>query len=135
MTTSGTAGTGVRNDYTGMFKATITGWYMVEIAYKVFANESWGFNLAPLLYRNGSEYKIGTDVMYTWGSGGTYSGSSGAQRYAQSSFIVYLAANDYVEAGYHVYIGAALNRNVLGATSNSGTETYFSMSLLNRSYA
>lgn len=135
ITSSGAAATGVRNDYIGRFRATITGWYMVEIAYKVFANESWGFNLAPLLYRNGSEYKIGTDVMYTWASGGTFAGSSGAQRYAQSTFIVYLAANDYVEAGYNVYIGTALNRNVLGATTSTGTETYFSMSLLNRSYA
>lgn len=116
----------------GSFTVTQPGWYMVELAYKVYANASWGWNLAPMLYVNNAAYKIGTDVMYTWGVAGT----AGAQRYAQNTFIVHFAAGSAVQAGYHVYINpVALNRSILGATSNSGQETYFSIALLNKTFA
>jgi hypothetical protein len=115
----------------GSFTVTQPGWYMVELAYKVYANASWGWNMAPMLYLNGSPHKIGTDVMYTW----SLAGSAGAQRYVQNTFIVHLAAGSAVQAGYHVYINpVALNRSILGATNNSGQETYFSIALLNKTF-
>ena len=67
--------------------------------------------------------------MYTW-AGVT---SAGGQRQVQNSFIVYLAANGYVQAGYDVALGTYLNDNVLGG--GTASQTYFSISLLNRSYA
>ena len=110
-------------------QVTLAGWYMVELAYKLNAVASWGWNFTPVLYVNGSPTKYGTDCMYTW-AGVT---SAGGQRQVQNSFIVYLAANGYVQAGYDVALGTYLNDNVLGG--GTASQTYFSISLLNRSYA
>lgn len=133
---NGTAGTGAQADYAGAFKATLAGWYMVELAIKVNTNNSWGWRVAPVLYKgtalaSTSAFKIGTDVMYAfWGGGGI------GARYVQNSWIVYLNANELVRAGYNVDIGASLGRDILGVASGAtGAETYFSMSLLNKSYA
>lgn len=118
------------------FRVAIAGWYMVEIAYKLNPVASWGWNLAPLLYKNGDAYKTGTDCLYTWGGhvGISLPASSGSQRYVQNSFIVYLNANETVQAGYDIQIGANVgDTNVLGGGSSS--ETYCSISLLNRSYS
>ncbi|MEI6376513.1 MAG: hypothetical protein WCO97_04900, partial [bacterium] len=132
MTSAGTVGTGARSDYTGTFRATIAGWYMVELAYKVNANLSGGWKMAPVLYRNSSQYKVGTDVDFVGNV------LAGPPRYVQASWIVYLDVGDYVQAGYTVFMQGVvvLDRNVLGSESGvTGVETYFSMSLLNRSYA
>jgi hypothetical protein len=124
------AGSGITASTTsGSFTVAQPGWYMVELAYKVYSNASWGFNLAPVLYRNNLPYKFGTDVMYTW----SLAGSAGAQRYVQNSFVVHLGAGDVVQAGYNVNISlVTANRLILGASSSSGTETYFTIALLNK---
>jgi hypothetical protein len=67
--------------------------------------------------------------MFTW-AGIT---SSGAQRQVQNSFIVNLAALGTVQAGYNVSLGTYVNDDVLGG--GTASQTYFSISLLNRSYA
>ena len=129
------------------FEVEFSGWYMVELAYKLNPVASWGWNIAPILYHHTYARRIastpsvplpplvvkyGTDCMYTWG--GFPSFSSGAQRFVQNSFILYLETGDRVLAGYDLKIGATIgDRRVLGG--GSGTETYFSISLLNRSYA
>lgn len=134
--TVGTTDISVLAGRTG-FSVNLPGWYMVEISYKVNAVASWGWNIAPVLYRNGVAYKMGTDVMYTWG-GVPIPASSGANRFVQNSFIVYLTAGGTVQAGYDCRMGLNFgDTNVLGGESGVGTsstETYMSISLLNRSY-
>lgn len=112
--------------YDGRIIVTNPGWYMVEVGFAV--NPAWnsgGFNIAPTLYKNGVQIKTGTDVTRT---------ATRTGRYAQASWIVYLTANQSVQPGYD----AALDGS--GASffkSNAGTngDTYFSVSLLNRSLA
>ena len=140
LTTSGATGTGTRNDYAGAFKVTLDGWYLVEIAYR--ANISLGdagFTVAPVLYKGSSltsqsVYKVGTDCHFVW-----LVTTSSFQRFVQSSFIVYLTANEIVRAGTDTtYGGASGAPLILGGetgTGTSGAETYFSISLLNRSFA
>lgn len=121
MRTGGTAGTGTQSDYAGIFKVNYAGWYLVEISLRLNPSISFGYQLAPLLYKgtnltNPDAFKIGSDSN---------------MRYSQASFIVYLNANETVQAGYDAN-GAA---NELLDADASGIETYFSMSLLNRSFA
>jgi len=109
---------------------------VVELAYKLNPIATWGWNFAPVLYVNGTPTKRGTDCMYTWGA----VGSAGSQKSVQNSFIVSLDSGDYVEAGYDVALGAGwpgdASKNVLGGPDGgTGIESYFSISLLNRSYA
>ena len=111
-------------------QVTYAGWYMVEIAYKLNAVASWGWNFTPVLRISGGGDKYGTDCMYTW-AGIT---SAGSQRQVQNSFIVYLGNSGVVYAGYDCVMGAnAGDTNVLGG--GTASQTYFSISLLNRSYA
>lgn len=115
------------------FRVSLGGWYMVEIAYRLNAVASWGWNLAPVLFVNGGAAKFGTDCMYTWG-GIPIPTSSGSQRYVQNSFIVSLGVNGTVQAGYNCQMGLNFgDTNVLGG--GAGSDTYMSVSLLNRSYA
>lgn len=114
-------------------QVTYAGWYMVELAYKLNAIATWGWNFAPVLRVSGGGDKYGTDCLYTWG-GVPISASSGAQRCVQNSFIVYLGNGGVVYAGYDCTMGAGFgDTNVLGGGSSA--QTYFSISLLNRSYA
>jgi hypothetical protein len=114
--------------YDGRVIVTNPGWYMVEVGFAVNPNwNSGGFNIAPTLYRDGVQIKTGTDVTRT---------ATRTGRYAQASWIVYLTANQSVQPGYD----AALDSSTAGASffkSNTGTngDTYFSVSLLNRSLA
>ena len=140
LTTSGAVGTGTRNDYAGAFKVTLSGWYLVEIAYRVnISFGDGGFNVAPVLYKgtslaSQSVYKVGTDCHFVW-----LFTTSSAQRFVQTSFIVYLNANDIVRSGTDItYSGGNVAPPILGGQSGTGTsgvETYFSISLLNRSFA
>jgi hypothetical protein len=123
MTTSGVPGTGQRSDYSGIFRVANSGWYMCEISFRLNATFASGQKLAPALFKgtnlsNLTVFKIGADTL------------QGA-RYAQSTFIVYLAANETVQAGFD---GAGFATDVLDADA-SGVETYFSISLLNKTYA
>lgn len=114
-------------------QVTYAGWYMVELGYKLNATATWGWNFTPVLRVSGGADKYGTDCMYTWG-GIPISASSGAQRCVQNSFIVYLGNSGVVYAGYDCTMGAGFgDTNVLGGGSSA--QTYFSISLLNRSYA
>lgn len=117
----------------GAFTVSYDGWYFVEIGFTVDASAGFvgGFNVAPAVLVNGSTAtaKIGNDC---WGS---YSlGLGGKARTAQSSFIVYLNAGDYVQAGYD---SAGNYTNFFKGDTNGGSparsrSSYFSISLLNR---
>ena len=125
-------GTGTKANLAGIYRVTNAGWYMVEICVKVNPTVSFGGHVAPLLYRSSNypsvaltEYKTGGDgVASWWGFGGS------APRFVQSTFIVYLPANGAVRAGYSA---DGYGAGVFDADSD-GTQTYFSISLLNKTY-
>lgn len=141
LTTSGGVGTGSRGDYAGAFRVDNAGWYMVELATRInIGFGSGAFSCAPVLYKGSSlggtsAYKIGTDCHTIVTSLVPF--VQVQHRFVQSSWIVYLNANDIVRAGFDtVYSGAASSG--LGGESGTGTsgvETYFSISLLNKSFA
>lgn len=111
----------------GTFYITTSGWYAVEISYALNFVPAWGWQIAPVLFKNGSPYKVGGDAMgVSWGYG------SGAQRYAQSTFVVYLAAGENVRAGYDMALGG-FDPHLIKADA-SGAETYFGCSLISKNY-
>ena len=76
------------------------------------------------MYVQGTLYKIGADALGSFGGGfGNYA------RSAHSSFIIYLEANQYVEAGYYNY--SASNASFFEGDTN-GVSTFFSIAMLNR---
>ena len=113
----------------GKFRVTEAGWYIVELSFRLNPTITFGFSVAPLLYKGidstQSAYKVGNDaIMGTWGFGQV------GNRYAQSTWIVYLNAQEVVRAGYDA-IGTAVN--IFDADS-SGVETYFSISMMNKTF-
>lgn len=110
------------------FTASIKGWYMVELSYRTGGTSTTGWRFAPLLYKNGWEHKIGTDVTYFWAVTTSF-----VLRYTQASWIVYLNAGESVSAGYDFDKGNAINNDIIKADM-TGVETYFSIALLNCSY-
>lgn len=139
--TDGNPGTGTRNDFAGAFKVANAGWYQVELSVRInvgFANGA--FSCAPVLFKGSTlagctAYKIGSDSHTIYVGG--FPVTQVQHRFVQTSWIVYLAANEIVRAGFDcLYAGAATSG--LGGesgTGTSGTETYFSISLLNKSFA
>ncbi|AEJ95422.1 structural protein [Mycobacterium phage Microwolf] len=109
----------------GKFTASLAGWYRCEIGFRVNPNaflSAW--NCAPAIFKNGTVHRVGTDAYCFF-----YFGIGAGARYAQTSFSVYLDAGDYVQAGYDA--GQAHGSLITGEAA--GVETYFSISLLNRS--
>ncbi|WP_313673282.1 hypothetical protein [Mycolicibacterium sp.] len=111
------------NTTTATFTVVNAGWYLAEISFRLGTAGTAGFNAAPLLYKNGSPHKIGSDGIQT---------ATRTSRYSQSSFIVYLTAGQTLSAGYDVDATTATPQFIADA---SGVETYFSVSLLNKSFA
>jgi hypothetical protein len=112
-------------DYTGQFEVSMDGWYLCEIGFRIDPSAGYDWNVAPLLYKNGSAFRIGSDAMLVNAL------VANAQRYTQSSFIVYLEDGQNVGAGYDAS-GAFTD---LFSGSGTSIDTYFSVSLLNKSYA
>ncbi|AHY26847.1 minor tail protein [Mycobacterium phage ZoeJ] len=109
----------------GRFTVALSGWYRVEIGFRTTPSAfAFMWNFAPVLFRNGGVERIGTDAYAFY-----YFGVGAGARFAQTSFGVYLNAGDDVQAGYD----AGGNYNNLIQGEASGVETYFSISLLNRS--
>jgi len=112
----------------GSFVATTSGWYAVEMSFSMNPTANWGWNFAPVLFKDGAPHKVGSDSVGSfWGFGGS------GGRYAQGSFFVYIEAGHSVSAGYDFTIGPNLGTNVIKADS-SGVETYFGVTLLSKSY-
>jgi hypothetical protein len=103
---------------------------LCEVAFRTNASAPGAgfFNVAPAVYLQGSLHKIGSDA---WGSYGTVGGSifGNWSRSAQASFVVYIPAGNYVEAGYFNY-GSSFSGFFEG--DSDGVNTYFSISMLNR---
>lgn len=123
-------GTGNKTNLAGIYRVTQAGWYMIELCVKINPSIAFGGHVAPLLFRSINyptvaltPYKTGADGLNGfWGFGGI------APRFIQSTFIVYMPANAAVAAGYTAD-GNALD--VFDADAD-GTETYFTISLLNK---
>lgn len=116
----------------GRYTVTYAGYYLVEVGFTTNASAPAAgyFNVAPAIYLNGSTtpYKVGADALGSFGEVlgadvGNYS------RSAHSTFIVYLGAGGYVEAGY-VNFGAS-NASFFEGDS-AGNSTYFGIAMLNR---
>lgn len=103
---------------------SMDGWYTVTIRIGLNAWSSSTMRFAPLLFKNASTspYRVGRY---------TVTGDSGPSIMAVFTD-VYLEAGDYVEPGYRLANTIDLTRFVGDA---SGTETYWSVVLTNRSYA
>lgn len=122
----------VNTGTTTALRATLDGWYLVEIAFALNVAawpENAGWNFSPVLYKSNSTstgslavFKVGADAIQT---------ATRTNRYAQSSFIVYLPAQYLVAAGYDAEATTGTPRIEAAST---GVDTYFSLSLLNRSY-
>jgi len=124
-------------------KAANTGWYQIEIGYRLRGasdNIKFGYawNLTPCLFKKGTVTPVKMGSSANWvcinSTQGFYNGFG--QDYAQSNFIYYLTANDVIYPGYFwvsdgVYVPTT---DTIIQYSNIGG-TYFSMSLLNRSLA
>ncbi len=111
----------------GSFTVSEAGWYMVELCYRInIAFGTGAFRVAPLLYKNGSEYKVGTDAGFTW-----LGSTQVDQKYVQNSFIVYLGVGESVQAGADIRFAGAASGLGGGA---SAVENYFSISLLNKTF-
>jgi hypothetical protein len=102
---------------------------MAEVAFGIDqTNRIVGYRLAAALFLNGSLHKIGSTVDY-------FGSSSGQHPFcAQGAFIVFLNAGDYITPGCMLYSQSTISGLPLIAP-NMNQDTYFSVSLLNRSLA
>ena len=104
----------------GRFTVTQAGWYLLLMGFRINPDAANGWNIAPVLYKNNDIYRYGGDF-----TGDAFRSA----KYAQSSFIVYLNANDYVEAGYAYEASFAVG---LLDSDSTGRQTYFEIALLNK---
>jgi len=118
----------------GRFTVTYAGYYIVELGFTVNASTPAAgfFNVAPAIFLNGAvtsggvpiPLKVGADSLGSFGGGlGNYS------RSAHSTFIVYMGAGHYIEAGYRNF--GSSNANFFQGDANGDT-TFFSIAMLNR---
>ena len=101
--------------------ASIAGWYMVELRYAWDTALGTGVRFYPILYKgsgagSASIVSVGGDIV---GSGANSSYTTG------DTFLVYLAAADYIQPGYIVN---ATNTGVIGDAA--GTRTYFTATFI-----
>ena len=132
---------GPKSNLRPVFRVTKTGWYLAELCIKINPTFQLGGRIALLLYKsNGINVVTSNTQKYKIGNDGVWLSFGGAiipplvqvgPRFIQSSFIVYLPAGGGIEAGYNA---EGLGLGAFDATAD-GTETYFSISMLNRTYA
>lgn len=116
------------NQFTGVIRVTQAGWYLAEIGFRVDPNLlTAGFNVAPALFVGkgtsaSTIFKVGSDAIQT---------ATRTDRYSQSSFIVFLDITniDCVAAGYDAE-WTSISPQI--RADETGVETYFSLSLLNK---
>jgi hypothetical protein len=133
-------GTDITAARTGLTTVSKDGWYLAEVGFRIDpATLATGFNIAPMIFKSPglvagtpTEFKVGTDIIQT---------ATRTARTVQSSFIVFLKAGQSVAPGYDCEAGTIINF-VLGNSFNypkfdtdgSGVETYFTLSLLNKTF-
>lgn len=116
-------------------RATYAGWYLVEVGYQLDINTNFGFSwaLTPAIAINSASItKWGASALSARDTG--FVDRSDTCPWAQSSFIAYLGANEYVSPAY-VAIREGTNSGTAGIITpvGGGLGTYFSVALLNRS--
>ncbi len=107
------------NVATSTFTAPYSGWFIVEIGFRINPSAAFGFNAAPAIFKNGTIHKVGSDGIQT---------ATRMNMFAQSCFVVQLNAGQFVQAGYRAEGAAA----ALFDADSSGTETYFSIATLSK---
>lgn len=132
---SGTSDYTLSTGGSGELKVTASnaGWYMVEVAFGIAQTaRAVGYRISAALFLNGNIHKSGSTV--------DYFGSASAQIpfCAQGAFIVYLSPGNYVTPGCVLYSQSTIASGSSGAnliSPNYNEDTYFSVSLLNKSLA
>ena len=135
--TAPTASYGGYSYYTSEFVVSLPGWYLCEVSFRVASPYAGGnYTITPILYKKPTPgttevFRYGTEII---GSMAGVTGSRSA-RYANSSWIVYLAAGESVLSGYSsgVIDGSPTQRLNFFSNNNTGYDNYFSIALLNRS--
>ena len=117
-------------------RATYAGWYLVEVGYQLDINTNFGFSwaLTPAIAINSASItKWGASALSARDTA-AFTDRSDTCPWAQSSFIAYLGANEYVSPAY-VAIRDGTNSGTAGIITpvGGGLGTYFSVALLNRS--
>lgn len=118
---------------TGKLGVSLDGWYIVKILVKVTVSGTSAGKIRPCLYKGSG---AGASALYERGmpANSVNSNSDGTGNFTTDAFgdtfIVYLAAGDYVQAAYNTETG--MTYNMTGAAGE--TTTYFSIALMNRSY-
>ena len=130
-------------------KTLNAGWYMTEVGFQVRGGSdlvkfTYSWNLAPTYFLKTANGTIDGTTPHKFGNSGSYMtwlpGAAGwGADFAQSSFIVYMQANDIWYPGY-IWTRFDANKTsdtIIKATSYSGGRygTYCSLSLLNKSLA
>ncbi|QNO12759.1 minor tail protein [Mycobacterium phage Grif] len=115
----------IPNTANARFTVSLSGWYACELGFSVNPNAfASAWKTAPMLYKNGVPFAIGTDSYAFY-----YFGIGAGPRFAHTNFLVYLNAGDYVQAGYDA--DSAASTRIQG--EGNGLETFFNITLLNRS--
>ncbi len=121
-------------------KATVAGWYEVEVGFQIQGGDdlvkyAYSWNLTPAIWKNGAIYKWGSSANYVcWVD--VWPGPHGfGNDFAQSTFIVPMAANDVIIPGYFWSRSNSTASDTIIKPTSTGYGTYFGMSLLNRSLA
>lgn len=117
---------------TGKVTVSVEGWYSVVINQHGDSaiGVGNGAHLRTLLWKNRPSGSVSTDYLEQQGATYPYNSFVGFHG-LHGNFIVYLKAGDYIEPGY--YSGQASGSILSG--NNEGTLTWFSVALINRSYA
>lgn len=108
--------------------AVNAGWYMVEVSIGLQRTARLvTYQISAALFQGGSAEKYGPAV--------NYAGANSAQIpfCAQGSWIVYLEPDEYVSPGWAIYSTTGLDSSAPIIGVNNNKDTYFAISLLNRS--
>jgi hypothetical protein len=122
------------NWYTAEFIVSKAGWYGCEIGLRLANPYAGGnYNFTPIIYKKPSGgvsavHRYGTEIIGLQTATGTRKA-----RFANSSWILYLAAGDSVQAGYDAGLidGDGTQRLNFFTQDNTGNDSYFAISLLN----
>jgi len=118
-------------------RALAAGWFVAEIGFQLEGGDDltkfpYSWNLTPVIWKNGSIYKWGSSANYiSWLDG--FPGPYGfGNDFAQTTFIVPMAVNDYVNPGYFWSRTSGVGSATVIKVTSTGYGTYFGMSLLDK---
>lgn len=108
---------------TNKITVSVSGWYLVTVAIKRVMTANTARNFAAAILLNGNVHAIGQQQWnFEVTVGSADARGTGSRHTAVVSLPMYIAANQYVQAGYAA--------NTSGTLTGSETESYFSMAFL-----